>query len=72
MIAIGPYFLIYDLKNTVGTDGIFRGHAQRHYDFRTGIKMGKNDRVVNWKKPSKPAWMTQEQYNLYPSEIQVR
>ncbi|WP_267256548.1 hypothetical protein [Coxiella endosymbiont of Ornithodoros maritimus] len=44
---------------TVGSDGIFRDHAQRHYDFLTGIKMGKNDHVVNSKKPNKAAWMTQ-------------
>ena len=24
-----------DLKH-IGADGIFRGHAQRHYDFRSG------------------------------------
>lgn len=60
-----------DLKY-IGADGIFRGHAQRHYDFRSGIRLGKNDHVVNWKKPSKPEWMTQEKYDAYPTEIQVR
>ncbi|MCX7125607.1 MAG: transposase [Gammaproteobacteria bacterium] len=60
-----------DLKH-IDADGIFRGHAQRHYDFRSGIRLGKNDHVVNWKRPSRPAWMTQEKYDAYPTEIQVR
>ena len=60
-----------DLKH-IGADGIFRGHAQRHYDFRSGIRLGKNDHVVGWIKPSKPEWMTQKQYAAYPAEIQVR
>lgn len=60
-----------DLKH-IGADGIFRGHAQRHYDFRSGIRLGKNDHVVNWKKPSKPEWMLQEKYDAYPTEMQVR
>ena len=60
-----------DLKQ-IGADGIFRGHAQRQYDFRSGIRLGKNDHVVNWKKPSRPEWMTQEKYDSYPAEMQVR
>ena len=70
-IDIFQIFLLYDLKH-IGADGIFRGQAQRHYDFRSGVKLGKNDHVVHWKKPSKPAWMDQEQYDAYPIEIQVR
>src|SRR3990167_4427241 len=70
-IVIFKFFLMCDLKH-IGADGIFRGHAQRHYDFRSGIRLGKNDHVVGWIKPSKPEWMTQKQYAAYPAEIQVR
>lgn len=56
----------------IGADGIFRGHSQRHYDFRTGIRLGKNDHITHWKKPVKPEWMTDEQYSAYPSEIEIR
>lgn len=63
--------MLCDLKD-IGADGIFRGHAQRHYDFRSGIRLGKNDHVMNWKKPIKPGWMNQEKYDAYPGEIQVR
>ncbi|MBW5802271.1 hypothetical protein FIV31_00245 [Coxiella endosymbiont of Ornithodoros amblus] len=51
------YFVVI-MSLTVGSDGIFRGHAQRHYDFLTGVKMGKNDHVVNSKKSNKSAWTT--------------
>lgn len=46
-----------DLKN-IGADGIFRGHAQRHYDFRSGVKLDKKDHIANWRKPTKPEWMS--------------
>lgn len=65
------FFLMADLK-TIGADGIFRGQAQRHYDFRTGDRLGKHDHIAGWKKPKKPTWMSQEQYDAYPNLMQVR
>jgi len=65
------YFLMCDLKR-IGADGIFRGHYQRKYDFRTGIRLGKNDHITKWKKPFKPEWMLDEQYNMYPDELDIR
>jgi hypothetical protein len=60
-----------DLKR-IGADGIFRGQSQRHYDFRTGIRLGKNDHITKWKRPAKPEWMTDEQHSTYPKEIEIR
>jgi len=65
------FFLMCNLKQ-IGADGIFRGQAQRHYDFRTGIRLGKNDHIANWEKPSKPEWMTDEEYETYPQIIAIR
>jgi len=65
------FFLMADLKN-IGADGIFRGQAQRHYDFRTGDRLGKHDHIAIWKRPKKPEWMSQEQYDAYPNLMQVR
>lgn len=75
-IALGDryfpsFFLMTDL-NKIGADGIFRGQGQRHYDFRSGERLGKNDHVVFWEKPYKPTWMTQKEYDSYPEKIQVR
>lgn len=65
------YFLIADVL-AKGADGIFRGQAQRGYDFRKGTSLGKSDHIVGWKKPKKPEWMTQEMYDFYPSRMSVR
>ena len=65
------FFLIADL-NKIGADGIFRGQSQRHYDFRTGERLGKNDHIVFWNRPNKPEWMDQEKYDSYPEKMQVR
>jgi len=65
------FFLMCDLKR-IGADGIFRGHYQRKYDFRTGIWLGKNDHITKWKKPSRPEWMLDEEYILYPDELAMR
>ena len=65
------FFLIADVVSK-GADGIFRGHAQRHYDFRKGKCLGKEDHSVEWDKPQKPEWMPQEAYDTYPNQISVR
>lgn len=75
-IALGDryfpnFFLMADL-NIIGADGIFRGQGQRHYDFRSGERLGKNDHIAFWKKPYKPVWMTQKEYDSYPDKLQVR
>jgi hypothetical protein len=76
-IALGDayfpsFFTIADLTRR-GADGIFRGQGQRHYDFRKGIRLGKNDHIVAWKKPKqKPEWMAKNEYDSYPGEISVR
>ena len=57
---------------TIGVDFIFPMHAARNYDFRTGERLGKKDHRVEWDKPAKPAWMTQEEYDSYPKKILVR
>lgn len=75
-IALGDryfpnFFVMADLKK-IGADGIFRGQGQRHYDFRTGERLGKNDHIVNWRKPQKPEWMSQKEYDAYPDEMRIR
>jgi hypothetical protein len=65
------YFFISDVI-IKGADGIFRGQAQRSYDFRKGKSLGKKDHIVEWHKPKKPEWMTPEAYEGYPKQITVR
>lgn len=65
------FFLVADIISK-GADGIFRGQAQRHYDFRKGKKLGKNDHIVQWKRPARPEWMNEEVHASYPAEITIR
>jgi hypothetical protein len=65
------FFLLCDLKNK-GVDGVFRAAAQRHYDFRRGKRLGKEDHIAMWQKPTKPDWMTSAEYKAYPNSLAIR
>lgn len=55
-----------------GVECIFPIHHARDYDFRRGEKIGEKDHIVQWKKPVKPEWMSEEEYDTFPNEIKVR
>ena len=65
------FFLVCALMN-LGVDFVFQAHAARNLDFRIGKKSGKKDHVLTWNKPSKPAWLEQEEYDKYPASFQIR
>ena len=65
------YFLIADMQER-GVDVVFEQHGARQTDFKRGTKLGKRDHLVNWSKPSRPAWMSLEEYTGYPERLQVR
>jgi hypothetical protein len=53
-------------------DVVVRKHQLRKTDFRTGVRLGRDDHLVEWTKPARPAWMTPEQYARLPSRLVVR
>lgn len=53
-------------------DVVVRKHQGRRTDFRTGIRLGRDDHLVTWKKPGRPDWMSREQYDALPEELVVR
>jgi hypothetical protein len=65
------YFLIAE-QQFRGVDVLFEQHGARQTNFRKGDKLGTRDHVVNWHKPARPAWMSQEEYSRYPDELRVR
>lgn len=65
------FFLVCELIKR-GVDFVFPAHAARHRDFRSGKKLGGKDHVASWRKPSKPEWMDQEEYDTYPESVAVR
>jgi len=55
-----------------GVDFVGRIHARRLVDFRSGQPLGRDDHVVRWKKPARPAWMPAAQYAVIPETLLIR
>jgi hypothetical protein len=53
-------------------DVVVRKHQLRPTDFRTGVRLGRDDHLVRWSKPARPAWMTREAYAALPDELTLR
>ena len=49
-----------------------RINAKRRVDFRRGKRLGKDDRLVTWKRPRRPTWMSEEQYATIPETLELR
>ncbi len=65
------YFMIALLMER-GIDFVTRIHQLRPIDFRNGRRLGRNDHVVTWDRPKKPAWMNREDYERMPLSLEVR
>lgn len=52
--------------------GVFRLHQLRPTDFRTGWRLGSGDRLVVWKRPPRPKWMSQIDYDDLIDELVIR
>jgi hypothetical protein len=55
-----------------GVDTVSRLSAHRRADFRKGIRLGKDDHLVVWKKPTSIRSVDRETYNALPDSITVR
>lgn len=55
-----------------GAHTVLRKHQKRKTDFRKGKRLAKDDHIVTWPKPTRPTWMTKEEYVTYPDSIEVR
>lgn len=53
-------------------DGVFRLHCRRRTDLRYGRWVGREDRIQSWPRPARPEWMSVEEYQSYPTELEVR
>jgi len=62
---------MYLLKQR-GVDTVSRLSAHRRVDFRKGIRLGKDDRLVEWKKPTSICSVDRPTYNALPDSITVR
>jgi DDE family transposase len=56
-----------------GVDSLMRLHQRRSVDFRHGQRLGKDDQLVVWTKPSRcPCMLSPEQFALLPDTLTVR
>lgn len=55
-----------------GVDVVVRKHQKRHTDFRTGVRLGRDDHLVFWTKPQCPPWMDRETYEALPEFLTLR
>jgi hypothetical protein len=55
-----------------GADMVCRLHQRRRADFRTGLRLGHDDHVVPWSKPSRPEWLDEATYASLPATLSVR
>src|SRR4051794_19136338 len=62
---------MYLLKQR-GVDTVSRLSAHRRADFRKGVRLGKDDHPVVWKKPSSIRSVDRATYNALPGSITVR
>ena len=53
--------------------GLFRVAASRTTDFRRGKRLGKDDHLVAWQRPSlRPRNLTDEEYDQLPAQLSLR
>jgi hypothetical protein len=62
---------MYLLKGR-GVDTVSRLSAHRRADFRKGTRLGKDDHLVVWKKPTSIRSVDRQTYNALPDSITVR
>jgi hypothetical protein len=56
-----------------GIDALMRLNGIRKVDFRKGVKLGPNDRLLTWKKPAqRPKGCTQEEFDALPVSMTLR
>jgi len=55
-----------------GIASVMRLHQRRQVDFRGGRRVGREDHVVSWAKPKRPAWMDEATYAGLPATVDIR
>jgi hypothetical protein len=53
-------------------DSVCRFTSHRKADFRRGMRLGKDDHIVTWHKPTRPRSIDRETYNRLPDSLTIR
>lgn len=68
---LATWWIVAEAQAT-GVDIVMPQHARRITDFSQGCALGKQDHVVDWPKPQRPAWMSVERWERYPAALTIR
>ena len=68
----GCSFMMLALLSLRGVQVCARLHQRRASDFRRGRRLGKDDHLITWTRPARPAWMSEEQYDRIPETLTLR
>jgi hypothetical protein len=57
----------------LGVDVVMRQHGGRRSDFRRGVRLGREDHLVEWQRHrNRPEWMSPEEFAALPRTIRMR
>lgn len=65
-------FMMLAMLQLRGVDVCTRLHQCRSSDFRRGRRLGQYDHLLTWRRPARPAWMSQHQYEQIPQTLTLR
>jgi hypothetical protein len=74
LVADRAYSGWFDLARLIrrGVQVVVRKHSGRATDFRTGVRLGKDDHVVRWPKPPQRIDKSPENYHDFPEFLTLR
>jgi len=55
-----------------GVNLVMRAHQARNIDYRTGVRLGRYDRLMTWVKPQRQKGWTKDDWAALPDTIQLR
>jgi hypothetical protein len=55
-----------------GIDSVMRLPQRRTADLQRGQRLGREEHVVSWAKPKRPAWLAEATYSEFPATSEIR
>jgi hypothetical protein len=70
--AFCSYMAMAGLQQQRGVDSVMRLHQMRKADFRTGRRLGPDDRLIVWHKPQRADGWSEEEHAALPETLTLR
>ena len=70
--GFSSYAAIAGLQHQRGVDSVMRLHQMRQIDFRTGRRLGREDRLVIWQKPPRTETWSEQEHAALPATLALR